>query len=281
MRWFKPKERIVATVGLQGHGKTVFLASLLWECFDKLAENLKPFHVIADSAKADEVFHANAQRLAQSKLPELTLRRGMKSEPAILRFINVPHSKKQRRRELRLTFYDVGGEVFTDDRMTNDEAPFLKEATDIIFLFDPTDQDFPAKMASRIIDRVNRAAANGRKKNLIVALTKMDVLRTQDEWAEIIGNLWPDEPPSLLDLPNYFQQMDGLSKMLELWWTDPKQKAHNLKNSLPPNTHFCAISSLGHQPIKDENGQFRLTRTPEPFRVRDPLFWIFRAAGVM
>jgi hypothetical protein len=25
----------------------------------------------------------------------------------------------------------------------------------------------------------------------------------------------------------------------------------------------------------------RLQRKPEPFRVRDPLFWIFRAAGVM
>lgn len=154
MHLFKPKERIVATVGLQGHGKTVFLASLLWECYDKLAENLKPFHVRAVSPKADEVFHANAQLLDQLKLPEATQR--MKSEPAVLRFTNVPHTKTQQRREFRLTFYDIAGEVFTDDRMTNDYAPFLKEATDIIFLFDPTAEGFSAWWASRIVDRVYR-----------------------------------------------------------------------------------------------------------------------------
>ncbi|MGH9752945.1 MAG: hypothetical protein ACREA2_09185 [Blastocatellia bacterium] len=89
VRLFKPKERIVATVGLQGHGKTVFLASLLWECYDKLAENLNPCHVRAVSPKADEVFHANAQLLDQLKLPEATQR--MKSEPAILKFTKIPH----------------------------------------------------------------------------------------------------------------------------------------------------------------------------------------------
>ena len=280
MHWFKPKDRIVATVGLQGHGKTVFLASLLWECYDKLAENLKPFHVMAASPKADEVFHANAQRLDQLKLPEATQR--MKSEPAILKFTNVPHAKSKQRSEIRLTFYDIAGEVFTDDGMTNDYAPFLKEATDIIFLFDPTAIGFSARWASRIVDRVYRVAANSERKNLIITLTKMDELRAHDEWAGIIGNLWPDDPPSLRNLPIYFQQMDSLSETLRtLWWLNPERQAQNLINSLPPNTRFCAISSLGHQPVKDENGVLRLTRKPEPFRVRDPLFWIFRAAGVM
>ena len=74
--------------------------------------------------------------------------------------------------------------------------------------------------------------------------------------------------------------MDKLSKTLRGWWQDPAQNATNLVNALPPNTRFCAVSSLGHPPVKTD-GHLRLTKEPEPFRVRDPLFWIFRAAGVM
>ncbi|MGH9752946.1 MAG: hypothetical protein ACREA2_09190 [Blastocatellia bacterium] len=110
----------------------------------------------------------------------------------------------------------------------------------------------------------------------------MDELRAHDEWAGIIGDLWPDDPPSLRNLPTYFQQMDSLSETLRtLWWLNPERQAQNLINSLPSNTRYCAISSLGHQPVRDENGVLRLTSKPEPFRARDPLFWIFRAAGVM
>ena len=64
MHLFKPKERIVATVGLQGHGKTVFLASLFWDSFFALAQTLKPYAVRSANAKADEVFYGNAIALA-------------------------------------------------------------------------------------------------------------------------------------------------------------------------------------------------------------------------
>ena len=165
--------------------------------------------------------------------------------------------------------------------MTREYAPFLANADDIIFLFDPTQPDFNALSAARLVDLVNRVATSRKQKNLIVALSKMDELRAHDGWAETIGSLWPDDPPSLSALPAYFQQIDNLSQMLHLWWADPERKAQNLINSLPPTTRFCAMSSLGHQPVKDENGILRLTRKPEPFCVRDPLFWIFRAAGVM
>ena len=79
----------------------------------------------------------------------------------------------------------------------------------------------------------------------------------------------------------------------------------NFINGLPRNTHYCALSALGHSPVwtcgnekcntvnaapwracpkcQTERGKapLRLSRKPEPYRVRDPLFWIFREAGVM
>jgi len=298
---FASKARVVATVGLPGHGKTVFLASLFRDSFFVLSETLKPFAVRAVTAKADDVFYGNAQILDDLELPPANPRG--KPEPAILEFSQVPLRRGPWRRNLRLTFYDLAGEVFRSDRLAGEYAPFLSDADDIIFLFDPTHPDFNALGAARLVDLISRVAVKNRRQNLIIALSKMDELCAQDEWASIIGDLWPDTPPARTDLPEYFRQMDNLSHMLRLWWTDPARESQNLMNSLARRTRFCALSSVGHQPVWDcaqcratnpgplqqcaqcrttrANARLRLVRKPEPFRVRDPLFWIFRAAGVM
>jgi hypothetical protein len=301
LRLFPARQRVVATVGLQGHGKTVFLASLFRDSFFLLSQTLKPFAVRAATAKADDVFYGNAQTLQELELPPANPRG--KPEPAVLEFSGVPRPGLRRRRSISLTFYDLAGEVFTSDRTAAEYAPFLAEADDVIFLFDPTHEDFSALRAARLVDLACRVGVQGKRKNLIVALSKMDELRAQDGWAEIIGGLWPDAPPAQADLPNYFRQMESLSRALRLWWTDPARQSQNLMNALAPQVRFCALSSVGHQPVWDcaqcgatnpsnhgecaqcqavrVNVRLRLARTPEPFRVRDPLFWIFRAAGVM
>jgi hypothetical protein len=298
---FHSRHRTVATVGLQGHGKTVFLASLFRDSFFVLSETLRPFAVRAVSAKADDVFYGNAQALHDLELPPANPRG--KPEPAILEFASVPRPASRWRRNIRLTFFDIAGEVFSSDRMAAEYAPFLADADDIIFLFDPTHQDFNALAAARLLDLVCRVTMKSSRKNLIVALSKMDELRGQDEWADLIGDLWPDAAPAQADLSAYFRQMERMSEMLRLWWSDPARQAQNLMNALPADVRFCALSSVGHQPVWDcaachavnsgrltrcekcqaarTNARMRLMKRPEPFRVRDPLFWIFRHAGVM
>jgi hypothetical protein len=109
----------------------------------------------------------------------------------------------------------------------------------------------------------------------------MDALRRQDEWVDLLAQYWPDRAPTPEDLPGYLQEMEHLSERLREWWLDPARQAGNLIRTLPRNTRFCALSSLGHAPQRDDSGRLRLTERPRPFRVRDPLFWIFRAAGGM
>jgi len=283
MRFFTPKERIIATIGYPGHGKSIFLAGLFWDSFFALSRTFQdggqPYSVRALNEEASKLFYGNAKMLHGRALPPANPR--SKPEPAILEFKGIPRANSQRRRSIRLVFYDVAGEVFNDDRVTREYAPYVANAHDLIFLFDPTHPDFSALSAAELVDLVYRVARGGRKKNIIIALTKMDELRHHNNWwAETINNLWPDETPSHSELPRYLKQMDTLSAMLRSWWIDPEQQAHNLVNSLPATTRFCAVSSLGHPPAK-AGGSLRLTKEPEPFRVRDPLFWIFRAAGVM
>jgi hypothetical protein len=282
MRLFKPKERTVATIGYPGHGKSIFLAGLFWDRFFALSRTFQdgqqPYAVRALNEEASKLFYGNAKLLHGRLLPPANPR--SKPEPATLEFKGIPRANRQRRQSIRLVFYDVAGEVFDEDRLTRQYAPYVTDAHDLIFLFDPT-PPFSALSAMELVDRVYRVAKASRKKNIIIALTKMDELRQHDDWwANTINELWPDATPTQAQLGLYLAQMDTLSKMLRGWWTDPARQAYNLVNALPPNTRFCAVSSLGHPPVKTD-GHLRLTKEPEPFRVRDPLFWIFRAAGVM
>jgi hypothetical protein len=283
MRFFTPKERTIATIGYPGHGKSVFLAGLFWDSFFALSRSFQdgrqPYSVRALSEEAGKLFYGNAKMLHSRALPPANPRSHPK--PAILEFKGIPRANSLWRRSIRLVFYDVAGEVFNDDRLTREYAPYVANAHDLIFLFDPTHPDFSALSAAELVDLVYRVAQGRLKKNVIIALTKMDELRERDEWwAGMISELWPDQTPSQPELSLYLRQMEALSRTLRGWWTDPARQAHNLVNSLPKSTRFCAVSSLGHPPAQTDEG-LRLTGEPEPFRVRDPLFWIFRAAGVM
>jgi hypothetical protein len=280
---FRPRQRTVATIGYPGHGKTIFLASLFWDSFFRLSETLQdkrqPYAVRALTEDAIKVFFGNAETLQNLELPPPNPR--AQPGPATLEFQGVPSAHGRRRRRIWLTFYDIAGEVFRDAASTQQYAPFITRADDVIFLFDPTRPDFSAISAAQLVDRVSLVAERRERKNLIVALSKMDELRARDEWVNLLADFWPDTPPRPADLHDYFRAMEYLSDQLRGWWLDEARQARNLINSLPKSTRFCALSSLGHRPLPDAEGRLRLSERPQPFRVRDPLFWIFRAARVM
>src|SRR4029453_15401361 len=123
------------------------------DSFFLLSETLRPFAVRAVSARADDVFYGNAQTLHDLELPPANPRG--KPEPAVLEFTHIPSRQGPRRRTLRLTFYDLAGEVFSNDALASSYAPFLAEADDIIFLFDLTHPGCGALGAARLVDLVS------------------------------------------------------------------------------------------------------------------------------
>lgn len=305
MRLFGPKKRVVATVGYPDHGKSVFLAGLFWDSFFELSrifyDEHQPHSVRAITEEANKVFYSNARMLHDLLLPPANPR--IRPQPAGLEFRGVPDTDGSRR-NIELIFYDIAGEVFTNDTQTREYAPYVAQADDFIFLFDPAHPEFNALSAAQLIDLVYRNSKRADKINIIIALTKIDESRPGYEWlTESLDNHWSYPLRSAHDLPYYFDQMESLSGILRSWWLDDEQKAHSLIGSLPKNTQYSVISSLGHKPVwacaeclisnsissnqcikcgKTKSGAvYKLAQKPEPFRVRDPLFWIFRAAKLM
>ena len=342
MRWFKRKSkpesisdpepqikrRIVATIGDTGVGKTTFLASMFWDSVRKLGKTLKderrPYFISSvpgdKNEKIFEVFHENAKRLGKKLLPVTTA--VLPGVPAPLRFNNVPNCHNLRT-SIDLVFYDVSGDSFKTHEAIGRLAPFIARANDFIFLFDPTKEGFDPFDALELVDRIKNSAGSGQMKNFVVVLTKIDELFARDEWWKSIEREFPEQPPEALspvgyfshqsdpdqgavDLWDYLQQMDALSKKLREWWEADNQEAAMVVSALgadaPEHVHFCAVSALGQQPVWDcrkcqttnldtlercaqchdaRNAELRLADYPKPYRVRDPLFWIFREAGVM
>jgi hypothetical protein len=144
----------------------------------------------------------------------------------------------------------------------------------------------------------------GERKNFIVVLSKMDELRNENEWAEMIAEYWPDDSPRAEGIAAYHQEMERLSRLIRQWWVEQVHGGRGFVNQMPAKTRYCAISSLGRQPAwrcgecelpqedslqtcascgtaRPRGAPLMLTKPPRPFRVRDPLFWVFRSMGVM
>jgi hypothetical protein len=297
----------VAVIGYPNHGKTVFLAGLFWDSFFALAESFQhqeqPYAIRAVNQKASEVFFGNAITLSRGELPPSSPR--TPPEPAVIEVTGVP-GLDGKRRNLRLTFYDIPGEAVSDEAWLLRNAPFLPRITDVLFVFDPTRRDFTARalQAADLWDRISRLVPRSEQKNLMVALSKMDELRYENEWANTLAEYWPDASPTPAGLRTYVSQMDALSHHLRAWWLDRAHGGPGFVNRVHRNARFCALSSLGQQPVwecaecqgvvpdaatkckgcgaaRDRTAPLRLASLPQPFRVRDPLFWIFRSAGVM
>lgn len=310
LRWTLPvrrKPRTAVTIGYPNHGKTVFLAGAFWDSFFALSESLedarRPYAVRAINTRAGEVFFGNALALSRGELPPSTPR--TPPEPATLEFSGIP-TLRGGRSSLQVTFFDIPGELVSDEEWLMRNADFLPQVTDIIFIFDPTRADFAERslQAADLSDRIARLIPHVGRRNYLVVLSKMDELRHEDDWAALLEDLWPDAPPRQADLGRYFHEMETLSRELRVWWGDAAHGGKGFVGRLPPSVRFCALSSLGHEPVwtcagcsRDQPDRLRqcascaaerqagtalkLVGLPRPFRVRDPLFWIFRAAGVM
>jgi hypothetical protein len=145
---------------------------------------------------------------------------------------------------VQLIFYDIAGEVFSNDALAREYAPFLAQAEFILFLFDPLHPHFNILAASQLVDRVYRVTDRDPRKRYLLILSKLDQLRAQDEWAALIDEYWPDAPPTPANLAGYLRDMTAISTLLRDWWQYPARQAANLLHTLPPHTRFCAVSAL-------------------------------------
>ncbi|MBN1891078.1 MAG: hypothetical protein JW850_23985 [Thermoflexales bacterium] len=274
---------IVSAVGLRGHGKTVYFASLFRALYLMTERWPEFYHTPLDDAAMLRV-KEEAERLEQGELPAPTpFNPNNPPDPVLVRVSGIPLYSG-----CTLLFYDASGESFTADMgKLGSYVPFLQQARTVMFLVSAPDlSPQPAQamkeLLSRYIGGMRHQRVNTRQQQLAVVYTKADQMDfTASRWQALDTYLRQGLGDGLEDPESYRQKMVWASDQLREY-TRQQLKAYQFLAMAGGNFErvtFSVISALGTQPETRENGQQSVIEiSPVPCRIMDPLLWIVENA---
>jgi hypothetical protein len=246
---------IFSVMGYSGHGKTVYLDSLLHQFDDMAAHAL-------DQADLESV----RRRLRVKKsgdLPAPTAK--VFNKPLIMRLSNV-----QSYGNCDLLMFDQSGETFGRVEEIKTYAPYLFRSKVLIWLVsltDVEDKGHLADMLNRYVLAIRDLGGKPQDQSLIIVLTKGD---------ELVHR--PQLPASVRQFLNGSDEqsspaaLEQLSTEIKTWLetTEGHQRLVRQAQSSFKEVRYCIISALGSAPA---NGQ---VVTATPCGVMAPLYWAMR-----
>jgi hypothetical protein len=272
--------RVVSAVGLRGHGKTVYFASL----FYILKESSLPafwqpdFFALSLSDQDLETVHNNAKMLKDGKLPGSTPMNFPR--PTMLRVAGIP--MWQRQRNCTLVFYDTSGEAFERASELVKYARFARQAQMVLLLISlPDIQNPPHEMQTLLntyVIGIEDLGGSTRNQDLMVVYTKADEMAdrlSSPPWNNVRTYLTNGSVNSLAHVRGYRRQMYDISNWL-YDFTRQELKSDefvNLAQTSFRSVGFSIVSALGAAP---KNGQ--LSVEVHPLRVLDPVLWMMEMA---
>ncbi len=271
------KPVIISAVGLRGHGKTVYFASVfralyfLTECWPEF------YHTPLDDTALRKV-KEEAARLDRGELPAPTpFNPNNPPEPVLIRVTGIPMYPK-----CTLLFYDVSGESFTAEmEKVGSYVPFLQQAQTVLFLISVPDlSSRPAldmeELLSRYIGGMRYQRINIKKQHLVVVYTKADQMELGSGWRDLDAYLRRGLGDGMEDPEAYRKKLVWTSDRLRDY-TRNELKAHQFLAKASGNFEsvtFSIVSALGASPETGANGKQRVMQVaPISCRIMDPLLW--------
>lgn len=261
---------VVSLVGFSGHGKTVYLASLLYTLQDRLTRVWPNFYRRGLSQEAVDILYENLKMLREGTLPESTRRNFPR--PSVHELRSIPGEGDR-----QLLIYDPPGEAFYQDVGMEQYAGFVKKAKVVLFLMSLADMDEPvSNEMKQLLDvytlGMARMEAKTKKQHLVVVYTKADLLLDRlASRSPLIAYMRQSEEATIGDVKQYRRALHYVSDELADF-TRCELGAHGFVSHATSefkSVSYCIMSSLGSAP---EEG--RLVMSMDPHRVVDPLMWV-------
>jgi parallel beta-helix repeat protein len=261
-------------VGLRGHGKTVFLTSL-FHVFEQIG---RPGHENALWPGAyyepldEENMHEVRDRLkglAEGRLPPATT--AVFPRSLVVRLSHIP-----RARGSHLMMFDTGGEAFLTVNGVMAFGRYVRRSPAVIWLIsleDLASPDEPNDSLTVYLQAMAEMAAEPEKQELIVVLTKGDLLLRSERYPELPESasdflLQHELDPS----GDSWQVLEGISADLHDWLL--RIGFHQFVNRAEDkfaNVRYCILSAQGTSAV---NGALEVGLMPRG--VLAPLFWLWR-----
>jgi parallel beta-helix repeat protein len=255
-------------IGLRGHGKTVFLTSLLHE-FAELGKRWPEFYSAPLDEESFKEVEARLAEMRAGRLPEAT--RMVFPRAEILRLQHIP-----RVGGCHLMMFDTSGEAFQTVNGVMSYARYVKRSSAVVWLISLENMESPEEL-DRVLTVYLQALAemnsDARKQELIVVLTKGDLLLTSEKVPEL-----PEKAREFLmeheldPRTDSWLRLDRLSRDLKDWLLEGgyHQFVNRAEDSFAA-VRCCIISAQG---ADAPNGE--LTFNLMPRGVLAPLFWLWR-----
>src|SRR4051812_2264215 len=262
----------VSIVGLSGHGKTVFIESLLQEIQQLGARWSESGFFFT---WLDEIQMRNAYKRIRA-LREGQLPKGTKTvfqQPQVLRLSNIPRVGGS-----QLVIFDTGGEAFLDSATLADAGKYVRHSSAVIWLLslkkgDPYDTpDDVNQMMTVYLQTMSRMGGRTQDQTLVLVLTKGDELLHRPDL--------PESARTALATADYspagpvWPVLEEASADLENWLKSEKCGYHNLVNLVKSRfkaVRYAVVSAQG-APSDGASLQFGLM----PRGVLAPLLWLWR-----
>lgn len=299
--WANSVTLCIALAGARASGKSLYVAVLV-KLLSQLAEELGGVVREADLAtKANYTEHYETpffeERGLLAPTPPAVSEVAYQRDPLIYDLGFWPVTGEGERRRVFVVIRDVAGEDLENPPLDDSQLEFFRHAHEVVFLFDPlnvpeigallhgvVETDSLGADPADVLENLLRICGDA-KPRLAVTLAKFDTLRSlekrpESEWSQIMGNYGAAFNRQLA--PPY----SGNDPMLlndEVYSLLKRLGARRLLNMLRicadmgTDVRYFATSSLGKPP----HGTHLRRSGVAPFRVLDPLLWLFYDAGVM
>lgn len=262
----------VSIIGLSGHGKTVYIGSLLDELEYLGGRWTGDFHYVwLDETQMREA-SVRIRNLRSGQMPTGT--RTVFQRPQVVRLSNVPRVGGS-----QLIFFDTGGEAFLDSATLADAGKYVRDSSAVLWLLslkrgDPYDTpDDVNQMMTVYLQSMARMGARTQDQTLILVLTKGDELLWRPDL--------PDSARTALTTADYspagkvWATLDQASTDLEAWLKSEACGYHNLVNLVKSRfkaVRYCIVSAQGGPDYFPETQRTSTT----PRGVLAPLLWLWR-----
>lgn len=264
---------IISAVGFGGHGKSVYLASLI-HVLDKISLYWPGFYRQALNQESIEIVMANKNTLLRrQELPKATARNF--PIPSIHKLVNTPYLGSR-----RLLIYDTAGENFLRPRSLIENANYVKRSPVVLFFISLPliiqEEDHPADEMAKLLQTyilgMRDMGVKKRAQKLVVVYTWGDAMEDLlCDHPELNSYIQKSELEPAWDMPKYLKSLTGVSSQLSIF-TQKTMLATNFYEMAKDNftsVNYTIVSSLGRAPVGS-----KLSIGLSPRRVIDPLIWV-------
>jgi len=247
---------IFCTVGLAGHGKTVYLGSVLI-AFKHLCRHIDTFSFTPLDDQGMYTIREKQKALEEGRLPQSTPK--IFPKPLIIRLDGMEDGKKY-----HLILFDLPGEVLSTPDEIGEYCAFLGKSPSITWLLSLHDIGAmkPEDFITVYVQAMLQLGYKPRRQRLLVVLTKGD---------DMLSEL-PEEVCDFLRGAGEGERR-GLSTATERWLEAQDEYRVFVRRAREEFSEvaYCVVSALGSRPDRDVQ-----TVSVNPRGVLEPLEWIRR-----